>query len=147
MKLARTAAVWVLVAAATATAAAEEIRWHVDVDEARRVAQEQNRPIMAYFTSSNCPHCVRMKQVFAEEAVAAEVGRHFVPLWMDYGTDPSKAGEYRVRSFPTIVILRGDGTEVRRLVGYVPSPSLLTRFEQIESAWVADRPQSGTTVK
>jgi tetratricopeptide (TPR) repeat protein len=43
--------------------------------------------------------------------------------------DTSTAAKYRVRSYPTILVLKSDGTEIDRLVGYSRAPEYLKQVE------------------
>jgi len=123
----------------------EEIAWHTDLAEARAAAEEKNLPLLIYFTSSHCPHCVRMQQTFAAASVHAQVSAGFVALRIDYDTDPATCKSYGVRGFPTTVLVRPDQVELRRVVGYQRADQFLGTLRQAAAVAVAAREKS--TVK
>jgi outer membrane protein assembly factor BamD (BamD/ComL family) len=43
--------------------------------------------------------------------------------------DTAAASHYRVRSYPSILVLRPDGTEIDRIVGYYRAPELMAHVE------------------
>lgn len=43
--------------------------------------------------------------------------------------DTATASRYRVRSYPTILVLRKDGTEIDRIVGYLRAPGFIQQAE------------------
>jgi len=44
--------------------------------------------------------------------------------------DTATAAKYRVRSYPTILVLKSDGTEIDRLVGYSRAPEFMQQVEE-----------------
>lgn len=139
-----------IVAVASLSAAvsvhAGEISWQTDLETAAKLAAEKNVPLLLYFTSSNCPHCVRMKRTFAEPTVAGRMTDGFVAVWMDYGSHPKAPAQFKVRGFPTTVMLRPDRAELRRVVGYQSPDQFLATLKQVESVHVAGA-NTATTVK
>ncbi|MCS6970649.1 MAG: thioredoxin family protein [Planctomycetota bacterium] len=105
--------------------------WLVGWQNAAARARAENKLILANFTGSDwCGWCIRLKsEVFDTAEFAAWAKEKVVPLVIDFPMrsplPPAQAREneelqnrYRIQGYPTIVILRPDGSEVGRL-GYV----------------------------
>ena len=75
---------------------------------------EPQRPYILYFTASWCGPCARMKpsiEAMKAEGYDIRTASYDNPAHRQYFT------KYRVRSFPTFVVLK-DGKEVSRVSGY-----------------------------
>ncbi len=110
-------------ASTTASTTGEAIAWREgDVDDAFAEARETGKPVMLYWGAKWCPPCNRLKStVFKDPAFIAET-RQFVPVHLD--GDPAGAqhwGErFGISGYPTVIVLRADGSEIARLSGASP---------------------------
>ncbi len=90
-----------------------------DVGRAFELASRENKPVFLYWGASWCPPCQQLKSsVFARSDFIAKT-RQFIAVYLD-GDEPGaqKWGEvFRVRGYPTVVILRPDQREVMRISG------------------------------
>ena len=130
-KLAALCAAMVLTVTAQARAAAE-IAWHTgDVDAAFTRARRENKPLFLYWGAVWCPPCNQVKAtIFPRQDFIARA-RFFVPVYID-GDAPNaqKLGaRFKVSAYPTMILLRPDGTEITRLPGEVDGP----RYMQVLS--------------
>ncbi len=90
-----------------------------DVDDALAEAKETGKPVMLYWGAKWCPPCNQLKStVFKDPAFIAET-RRFVPVHLDGDTTGAQRwGErFGIRGYPTVIILRADGSEIARLSG------------------------------
>lgn len=80
-------------------------------------ARESGRPVFLYWGASWCPPCNRIKAGTFARPDFAGLAQSFVALHID-GDAPGAqqiAAHYKLRSYPTLVVFRADGTEVTRL--------------------------------
>jgi thiol-disulfide isomerase/thioredoxin len=108
------------VAAAPSPTADAGIDWFKgDVDAAFAEAQRSNRPVFLYWGASWCPPCHELKATVFSRPDFIQKSRLFVTVYLD-GDNPGaqKWGElFRVRGYPTVLILRSDRTELERISG------------------------------
>jgi thioredoxin-related protein len=107
-------------------APAKGVRWvsvkeATDVETAFAEARGSGRPVFLYWGAVWCPPCNQVKSTIFTRSDFIEQSRRFVPVYLD-GDMPSaqKLGtRFRVSGYPTMILLRPDGTEVTRLAGAV----------------------------
>ncbi len=102
----------------TELAQAHEIAWREgDVNDALAEAKELGKPVILYWGAVWCPPCNQMKaSLFKDPAFIAETG-NFVPVYLDGDTEGAQRwGErFGISGYPTVIILRPDGTEITRI--------------------------------
>ena len=80
-------------------------------------ARASGRPVFLYWGASWCPPCNRIRAGAFARADFAELSKSFIALHID-GDGPGAqelAEQFRLRSYPTLVVYRPDGAEVTRL--------------------------------
>lgn len=99
---------------------ATEIVWFQgSVDAAFAEAKESDRPVFLYWGAEWCPYCQQLKSSVFTRRDFIDKSRLFVPVYLD-GDEPGaqKWGEQlKVSGYPTVLILRSDGTELMRVAG------------------------------
>lgn len=85
--------------------------------QAQALARAQQRPLFLYWGAAWCPPCNRVKsEIFARDEFAARTA-----AVLCYHLDGDRAGaqalaaQYRLRSYPTLLLLAPDGSEITRL--------------------------------
>ena len=95
-----------------------EIAWREgDVADAFAEARELGKPVILYWGANWCPPCAQMKvTLFKNREFIAETEK-FVPVYLDGDTEGAQrwAERFAVAGFPTLIVLRPDGTEVTRI--------------------------------
>jgi len=135
----------VLVAATAATAwvyqarasrhpasAGGDVTWMTDANAALTLARTENRDVLLDFTGSDwCGWCIKLdKEVFSTADFAEYARQHLVLLKVDFPRHEYRSAavqkqnealmqKYGIAGYPTIVVLRPNGTERGRL-GYQP---------------------------
>lgn len=114
-----------------AAQAEAEKAWTEDFPAAQLRATEQKKRLFVDFTGSDwCPPCITLHdKVLTQPEFLQHAKEHFVLVKVDFPrnkpqADPQReanqilARAYRVQSFPTVLVLEANGTEVQRLNGY-----------------------------
>ena len=109
-----------------------EVTWTTDALAALAKARSENKMVLMNFTGSDwCGWCIKLdKEVFSTSAFAWYARENLVLLKVDFPRtrqlpasealqNETLARKYAINGFPTLVVLRPDGTEKGRL-GYVP---------------------------
>lgn len=108
-----------------------KVAWIQNFEEAKRLAAETKRPILADFTGSDwCGWCIKLdKEVFSQAAFQTYAEANLVLFVADFprkaqADDLKKqnrqlADQYGIEGFPTILLLDATGKELAR-TGYRP---------------------------
>jgi thioredoxin-related protein len=92
-----------------------------DVDRAFEDAKSRNQPVFLFWTAVWCPPCNQVKSTIFTRPEFIEKSRSFVPVYVDADSPSGQLlGErFKVRGYPTMVLLNGGGQELTRLAGSV----------------------------
>ncbi len=104
--------------AVAAQPSAEMGKWMTSFEEARKIAQEKQLPLVLHFEADWCSACRTMDTaVLNQVSVTGRLGTDAIGVRIDADRDPSLISQYGIASLPTEVVLRPDGTESARYVG------------------------------
>lgn len=111
-------------------ASAEE--WLTDYAKALGQAKSQNKPVLINFTGSDwCGWCIKLdKEVFSVKDFKSYAAQKLVLLKIDFPRTKAQADaekvkneklatQYNVQGFPTIIVLKPDGSKAG-VLGYMP---------------------------
>src|SRR5438128_12157138 len=94
--------------------------------EALQQAKADGKLVMIDFYTEWCGYCKKLDETTWKDAkVQAWLGEHAVVVKIDAEREEKLAAKYEVESYPTILFLRPDGSEVHRLDGYVTATEFL----------------------
>jgi thiol-disulfide isomerase/thioredoxin len=109
-----------------ASAPSTEIAWVrptavTDVDRAFEQAKAASKPVFLFWTAAWCPPCNQVKSTIFTRPEFIAKSRSFVPVYVDGDTPSGQAlgKRFSVSAYPTMVLLRPDGSEITRLAGSV----------------------------
>ena len=112
--------------AKTVAPARAEIAWikptaPQDVDTAFARAKMDGQPVFVFWSAAWCPPCNQVKSTIFTRPDFIEKSRSFVPIYLDGDTGSGQAlgQRFNVSSYPTMVLLRADGSEITRIAGSV----------------------------
>lgn len=105
--------------------------WLVWYKDALAQSEETGKPILVNFTGSDwCPPCKALKKdVYSKDAFKAWAAENVILLELDYPrqkpqSDKMKeqnrqlAQAYKIRGFPTAMVIDAEGKELERFVGH-----------------------------
>jgi thioredoxin-related protein len=106
--------------------AKNEIAWvrpaaMTDVDSVFERAKSSNQPVFLFWSAAWCPPCNQVKSTIFTRPDFIDKSRSFVPVYVDGDTPSGQAlgKRFSVGAYPTMVLLRPDGSEITRLAGSV----------------------------
>ena len=95
-----------------------EIAWrHGDVADAFAEARELGKPVILYWGANWCPPCAQLKVSLFKDHQFIAATEKFVPVYLDGDTEGAQrwAERFAIKGYPTLIVLRPDGTEVTRI--------------------------------
>ncbi|MDQ1834926.1 thioredoxin family protein [Massilia scottii] len=107
------------------------IGWHHDPDAAFAQARAAAKPVFLYWGAGWCPPCNRLKAAVLSQPGFAALAPSFVPLHIDGDAAGAQraADRLHLRSYPTLVLYRPDGTEITRLPCELAGPRFLEMLQ------------------
>ena len=90
-------------------------------EEALAKSAEENKPIFMDAYASWCGPCKMLKsRVFTNEQVGAFYNENFINVKVDMekGYGRKLAQQYRVSAYPSLFFINGDGSVIKKAVGY-----------------------------
>jgi len=114
----------------------KSISWTRTLDEAKNNAATGNRLIITDMYADWCGWCKKMDaETWSTAQVIQQQGK-YVFLKLNAEKDPDGIAlrkQFRITSFPTVMILNPDGSEFDRLEGYLPSQKFLRALNEVVS--------------
>jgi len=116
--------------------AESKVNWVYDWDEAKSMAQSENKPIMIDFYADWCGPCRQLdKDTYSDDALSAFLNENLVCLKINVDKNKTLASNYKIVSIPAIVFVSPDGTEIGRWVGFTPPDRFYQDAQAKLSQW------------
>ena len=118
---------WGMSVMATAASADEALFRDLSLDRARQTAADGGkRFVLVDFYTVWCGPCKKLDETtWKDKDVRDWLSKEAVCLKVDAEKDEPLAAKYRINVYPTVLLLRPDGTEIDRLVGYRDAKTFL----------------------
>ncbi len=118
-------------------ARAQQIDWRQDYAQARKEAEQTNRPLLIEFVSANCPGCDQLDAVpFRDTAVVTTLNQQFVPLRIQAERNPALTRALNIQNYPTLVVATSAGRILSIREGYMETP----RFQEFLQTALPEAP-------
>jgi thiol-disulfide isomerase/thioredoxin len=96
---------------------------------AAKEATHNNKIVLVDFYTTWCEPCKELdKHTWTDATVIQALDQKTVALRLDAEKEVALAQRYKISAYPTVLLLRADGTEIDRLVGYRPPATFLADF-------------------
>jgi thiol-disulfide isomerase/thioredoxin len=121
-----------LIVTAAQSVRAEEPFEDLTFKAACKAAKKKDKVVLIDFYATWCGPCKMLDQTtWKDEAVRKFLKEKTIALKIDAEVERDLAAEYSVRSYPSIVLIKPDGTELNRLVGYRPADVFLADVKKV----------------
>jgi protein disulfide-isomerase len=110
---------------------AEEGNWITDLPKAQAQAKAEKKMVLMDFNGSDwCPPCKALRKNVLNSPAFLEFAKdNLVLVDLDFPTHKQQAEElkksnralsdkYHIEGYPTVIVLSGDGKELKKIVGY-----------------------------
>ena len=98
---------------AEAQQVAGDIQWHTDVEQAKKIAEQEKKLVLLHFGASWCRPCKALDTyVYRSSAVKKAIAENVVPVKLDADTALNMVNEYDVSMVPFDVIITPSGRVV-----------------------------------
>jgi tetratricopeptide (TPR) repeat protein len=105
------------------------VQWIQSVDAALADAKKTGRPILLDMYTDWCEWCHALDDTTYVDSTFIDYSRKFTMARVNAEVDTANASKYHVKSYPTVLVLRPDGTEIDRVVGYSRAPGFMAELE------------------
>ena len=105
------------------------IVWNTAMDAAVADAGKNGRPILLDLYTDWCEWCKALDDTTYTDPRFIEFSKRFTCVRLNAEVDTVTAAHYRVKSYPSVLVLRSDGTEIDRVVGYSRAPEFMGQIE------------------
>lgn len=113
--------------------AESKINWIKDIEIARELATNENKPILIDFYTEWCSWCKRMDQdTYANDKVQTSL-EQFVCVKIDAEQNRDLAKTYKINGFPSTVFLKANGQLIEVIPGYLPPSDFLKLLDSMLS--------------
>lgn len=115
---------------------AADSKWLTDLEKAKELARRENKAVLLDFTGSDwCPPCIQLKrQVFSKPHFQEYADEKLVLVEIDFplrkelpkeqvAANQKLQNQFKVESYPTIILLDASGKELGRMEGYAGDTS------------------------
>ncbi|MGH7681170.1 MAG: thioredoxin domain-containing protein [Candidatus Eiseniibacteriota bacterium] len=105
------------------------VTWTHAMDAALADAGKANRPVLVDFYTDWCEWCKALDDTTYVDPAFIEYSKKFTCARVNAEVDTISAKKYRVSGYPTVILMKPDGTEIDRVVGYARAPEFMAQLE------------------
>lgn len=116
-----------LLLAALASFSASDTFRAITFDQAKAAAQDEKKVVLIDFFTAWCGPCKKLDETtWKDEGVVKWIGDHCVALKLDAEKNADLAKSFHVEAYPTVLLLKADGSVIDRMVGYKDAKEFLS---------------------
>jgi thioredoxin 1 len=109
---------------------------NLSLEKAKSLAKENDQLIFIDAYTSWCGPCKKMAATSFKDAKVGELfNNQFINLKIDCEKDadgPELARMYKVRAYPTLLVIDGNGKLVKQVVGFQPADRLVSLAKSVD---------------
>lgn len=111
----------------------KKLTFRTELDPALTAAKMQGKPIFVYFRSEFCGWCRKFEEEsFTNQSVINVLNKNFILVSIDVDRQKKETRDFKVFGTPTMVFLDQNGTEIKRIPGYVDTETFLRIIKSIK---------------
>ena len=112
--------------------AKKKLIFGTELKPALKAAKEQNKPLFLYFRSDFCGYCRLFEsETLSNKSVIKKLNEDFIMVSIDVYRQKNETMMFRVFGTPSLVFLNSEGTEIKRIPGYIDTDTFLRIINQI----------------
>lgn len=110
----------------------QDLKFHTNLTAAFEVSNATDEPLFVYFRSETCGWCKKFEEEsFTNESIVGTLSDNFTIVSIDVYKQKNITRYYGVRGTPVELFLYPNGTEIKRLPGYVDNQTFLNTINEI----------------
>ncbi len=110
----------------------QDLKFHTNLTTAFEVSNATDRPLFVYFRSDICGWCKKFEEEsFTNESIVGILSNNFTIASIDVYKQKNITRYYGVRGTPHELFFYANGTEIKRLPGYVDNQTFLNTINEI----------------
>jgi thiol:disulfide interchange protein len=107
------------------------IAWTASLTRARKMAQQQNKPILIDLYADWCGPCKEMLRTTYKDKQVVTRAKQFVPVLINVDKQPEVGEKYGVTALPTVVFLNARGEVLRKEIGFHNTDEFLKLTDEV----------------
>jgi len=84
--------------------AKDRVRWLRFTEKNKRLAQQQDKPVLFHVTQDNCPPCMKAMKMFDNPALIVRINRDFFPILVNQSKMPEVQRRWRLSQYPVDMV-------------------------------------------
>ncbi len=113
--------------------ALKDLKFYTNLTTALNEANTTGEPLFVYFRSETCGWCKKFEEEsFTNESIVGILSDNFTIATIDVYKQKNITRYYGVRGTPHELFLYANGTEIKKLPGYVDNQTFLNTINEIE---------------
>jgi tetratricopeptide (TPR) repeat protein len=97
-----------------------EITFYQNLDVARAAAVDAEIPMIIEFRTAWSNHSDTLETITFDDSVVISMSENALFVRIDAESDTAAAMKYAIAGYPTVVVTKPDGSEIDRILGYLP---------------------------
>ena len=109
-----------------------DLKFFINLTKAFEVSNKTGEPLFVYFRSETCGWCKKFEEEsFTDKSIVEILSNNFTLVSIDVYKQKNITRLYGVRGTPTELFLYANGSEIKRLPGYVDNQTFLNTINEI----------------
>jgi len=108
----------------------EKIEWNTSLEQGFDLSKKQGKKLLVDFFRKDCKSCKRLDDSTFTDRDVISLSLDFVFVKINGKEDTLLAKEHKVGAYPTVLLLKTDGEEIERIVGYLPPREFVKTIKQ-----------------
>ncbi len=124
----------------------KEIHWMTDIEAAKVLAKEEDKPIMVDFTATWCPPCNMMEDSTFNQQKVIQRAQHFINVRINVDKQKEVAEQYSANArkyggigIPNILFMDSGDFQFRHVIGYQSHEALSAVMDTVLTLYLVQK--------